>query len=89
MTGIGLLEHFGSDDFTAQLVGIASDSSSLAWQNAVYALALNRTDEGLKTLKSLLDSLRSENSPSDGEGHSHGLHLARRFPRKAIAAGRF
>ena len=79
MTGISLLEHFGSDDFTAQLVGIATDSSSFARQSAFYALALNRTDEGLKTLKSLLNSLRSENARGDGECDSRGLHLARRF----------
>jgi HEAT repeat protein len=56
LTGISLLEHFGSDAFTAQLIGIATDSSSFARQSAVYALALNRTEEGLKTLKSLLNS---------------------------------
>jgi hypothetical protein len=56
ITGVNLLEQFGSDDFTAQLIGIANDSSNFARDSAIYALALNRTDEGLKTLKSLLNS---------------------------------
>jgi hypothetical protein len=56
MTGISLLQQFGSDDFTPQLVALATDSSNFTWRSAVYVLALNRTDEGLKTLKSLLTS---------------------------------
>ena len=56
VTGISLLKHFGSDDFTAQLIGIATDTSKFGQLSAVYALAFNRTDEGLKTLKSLLNS---------------------------------
>ncbi len=55
-TGISLLQQFGSDDYTSLLVGIATDSNQTGWQSAVYALAFNRTDKGLATLKSLLGS---------------------------------
>jgi hypothetical protein len=60
LVGVSFLEQFGSDDFTSQLIGIATDTRNIAWQHAINALALNRTEDGVKTLKSLLDSSNSE-----------------------------
>jgi ankyrin repeat protein len=60
ITAVSLLEQFGSDNFTPQLIAIATDSRNIAWQSAVYALAFNRTDDGVKTLKSLLNSSNPE-----------------------------
>ena len=55
ITGVGLIEQFGGDDFTAQLIAIATSPGNFARDTAIYALALNRTDEGVKTLKALLN----------------------------------
>jgi hypothetical protein len=60
ITGVSLLEQFGSDDFTSQLISIATHTHNIAWQHAINALALNRTDDGVKALKSLLDSSNPE-----------------------------
>jgi hypothetical protein len=54
-TGINLIEHFGSDDFTARLIALATSSDIIVRHNAISALALNRTDDGLKILKTLLN----------------------------------
>ncbi|MGA2854586.1 MAG: hypothetical protein ABSE90_10725, partial [Verrucomicrobiota bacterium] len=54
-TGVGLIQQFGSDDFTPQLIAIATSPGSNGRYSAIYALALNRTDEGVKTLKALLN----------------------------------
>jgi ankyrin repeat protein len=55
ITGVGLIEQFGGDDFTTQLIAIATSPGNIARDTAIYALALNRTDEGVKTLKTLLN----------------------------------
>lgn len=54
VTAMTLEEQFGSDDFTGRLISIATTPGSTAQNLAIYALALNRTDAGLKTLKQLL-----------------------------------
>jgi HEAT repeat protein len=54
-TGVGLIERFGGDDFTTQLIAIATSPGNFARDTAIYALALNRTDEGVNTLKTLLN----------------------------------
>jgi len=54
-TGVGLIEQFGSDDFASQLIAIATSPGNFARDTAIYALALNRTDEGVQTLKTLLN----------------------------------
>lgn len=47
-------QQFGDDSFTARLIAIATNRTSTARTQAIYALALNRTDEGVKVLKQLL-----------------------------------
>ena len=54
LSGVMLAKQFGSDALTAQLVTLATNPSPYISGGAVYALALNRTDEGVKTLKTLL-----------------------------------
>jgi ankyrin repeat protein len=54
-TAIGLIGQFGGDEYTAQLIAIATSRGNNARASAIYALALNRTDEGVKTLKALLN----------------------------------
>jgi hypothetical protein len=55
-SGVLLAKQFGSDGLTAQLVALATNSSPDIRYGAICALALNRTDEGVKTLKTLLNS---------------------------------
>ena len=45
---------YGHDRFTARLVALASDPTSGAQHQAMSALALNRNDEAIRTLKGLL-----------------------------------
>jgi hypothetical protein len=54
MRGVGLAEWFGDDALTPKLVALATNPG-VNRSTAIYALALNRTDEGLKTLKALLN----------------------------------
>ena len=54
-TAINLIGQFGGDDFTTQLIAIATSPGTYTRDSAIYALALNRTDEGVKTLKTLLN----------------------------------
>jgi len=54
-TGINLIGQFGGDEYTARLIAIATSPDNNGRYSAVYALALNRTDEGVKTLKTLLN----------------------------------
>ena len=56
LQGALLAKQFGSDALTAQLVALTTNSSSYVRYEAICALALNRTDEGVKTLKTLLNS---------------------------------
>jgi len=56
LQGALLAKQFGSDALTAQLVVLATNSSPDTRYHAICALALNRTDEGLKTLKTLLNN---------------------------------
>jgi hypothetical protein len=55
LSGALLAKQFGSDALTAQLVVLATNSSPDVKYHAICALALNRTDEGIKTLKRLLN----------------------------------
>jgi hypothetical protein len=54
-TGINLIGQFGGDEYTARLIAIATSPDNNGRYSAIYALALNRTDEGVKTLKTLLN----------------------------------
>ena len=47
-------QQYPADSFTPRLIAIATDPKSTARQQAIYALALNRTDESVATLKKLL-----------------------------------
>ncbi len=47
---------YPDDEYTPRLITIATDPSNRARYQAIYALAYNRTDEGVKTLKALLES---------------------------------
>jgi hypothetical protein len=53
--GTSLAELFGDDALTAKLVAMATDREAATRMSAIYALAFNRTDEGVKTLKKLLN----------------------------------
>jgi hypothetical protein len=74
VTGVGLLENFGSDEFTPQLIALVNDPGNWAWQEAVYALALNRTDDGVKTLKSLLASTNQTAAEAIRYAYTNQLH---------------
>ncbi|HXR07135.1 MAG TPA: hypothetical protein VN765_07380 [Candidatus Acidoferrum sp.] len=52
--GTSLAEQFGDDTLTAKLVTLAMSREAATRSSAIYALALNRTDAGIKTLKALL-----------------------------------
>ena len=56
LQGALLAKQFGSDPLTPQLVTLTTNSSPDIRYQAISALALNRTDEGVKTLKTLLTS---------------------------------
>ncbi len=48
-------QHYGNDRFTPRLIVLTTDPKNKDRVQGIYALALNRTDEGVKTLKDLLD----------------------------------
>jgi HEAT repeat protein len=75
VAGVGLLEQFGSDEFTPQLVALVNDPGNWAWYQAVYALALNRTDEGVQTLKSLLNSSNQAAAEAIRYAYTNQLHF--------------
>ena len=53
--GTSLAEQFGDDALTAPLIALALDPNQATRENAISALAMNRTDAGVKTLKALLN----------------------------------
>ena len=55
LQGALLAKQFGNDALTAKLVALTTNSSPHVRYHAICALALNRTDEGVKTLKMLLN----------------------------------
>jgi hypothetical protein len=56
LQGALLAKQFGSDALTTQLVALTTNCSPYTRYHAICALALNRTDEGVKTLKTLLNN---------------------------------
>jgi hypothetical protein len=54
LSGVILAKSFGSDALTAPLMALATNPSPYIRYQAICALALNRTDEGVKLLKTLL-----------------------------------
>ncbi len=53
--GAAAAQQFAADAFTPRLSAIATDPKANGRDQAIYALAANRTDESVKTLKSLLN----------------------------------
>jgi len=54
--GALLAHQFPDDRLVPRLIQLATDKASGAWEQAIFALALHRTDEGVATLKRLLAS---------------------------------
>jgi HEAT repeat protein len=52
--GLDLAAVFDDDKLTPELIGFATNSGTFAQLSAIRALAFNRTDEGVKTLRALL-----------------------------------
>jgi hypothetical protein len=52
--GLSLALHFGDDALTPKLIALATKPGFKLRERAVWALAYNRTDESVKTLKTLL-----------------------------------
>jgi hypothetical protein len=48
-------QQYANDVFTPRLIAVATEPQNAARERAIYALAANRTDESVKTLKALLD----------------------------------
>jgi hypothetical protein len=55
LDGVDFAVWFGDDALTPTLVALATKPGFACRANAIYGLALNRTDEGIKTLKTLLN----------------------------------
>ncbi|MGD1085162.1 MAG: HEAT repeat domain-containing protein, partial [Verrucomicrobiota bacterium] len=55
LDGVNFAAWFGDDALTPTLVSLATTPGSGYRGNAIWGLALNRTDEGVKTLKTLLN----------------------------------
>jgi hypothetical protein len=55
LQGLSVAEMFPDDSLTPKLVALATNSELMVRTEAINALALNRTDDGVKTLKMLLD----------------------------------
>jgi len=53
--GAQLAQHFCDDAFTPRLITIATTPGSDARGNAIFALAQNRTDDGVQALKTLMN----------------------------------
>jgi HEAT repeat protein len=69
--GTGLAGHYGDDALTAKLVAIATSRDRSCRSSAIYALALNRTDAGIKTLKALLNDSDPEVSTAAEDAIRH------------------
>ena len=65
-------QQYASDAFTPRLVALATAPGSTARVQAIYALAANRTDEGVKALKTLLN----DDDPKIREATEQALRAA-------------
>lgn len=54
--GALLAHQYPSDAFVPRLIQLATEKTKGAWETAVFALALHRTDAGVAALKRLLES---------------------------------
>jgi hypothetical protein len=54
LAGVNLARMFPDDILTPKLVALATNPQFTYRVNAIYALALNRTDDGVQALKTLL-----------------------------------
>ncbi|HXF09179.1 MAG TPA: hypothetical protein VN625_00230, partial [Desulfuromonadaceae bacterium] len=52
--GALLAQQYADDAYTARLIALATETNSPARDQAIYALAANRTDEGVRALQVLL-----------------------------------
>lgn len=82
ITGASLVAQFGVDGFMQQMIAMTAIHASAVWPRAVYALAMNRTDEGVKTLKALLED------PYPKTRHTVELYLRRAYTDRGNALGR-
>jgi hypothetical protein len=82
MFGAGLAALFGDDAFTLALVSLANDPQNGARYQAINALALNRSEEGLKALKALL------NGPDAGAAAMTGNAIRQAYNSRGDARGR-
>jgi len=55
MAGALAAQQYANDIFTPRLIALATEPQNPARVQAIYALAANRTDESVKTLKVLLN----------------------------------
>ncbi len=58
--GAGAAQRYPDDSYTPRLITIATDANSRAHWTAIDALAYNRTDEGVKTLRVLLNNMNQD-----------------------------
>jgi hypothetical protein len=52
--GVRAAQNYPNDSFMPRLIEIATDPNCVYREAAIFAIAFNRTDEGVKTLKALL-----------------------------------
>jgi hypothetical protein len=52
--GALMAQQYADDSYTPRLIALATETNSPARQHAIYALAANRTDEGVRVLNALL-----------------------------------
>lgn len=85
MAGALAAQQYADDTFTPRLIALATEPKGAARMQAIYALTLNRTDEGVKTLKTLLNDPETQirdtveraiRSAYTSRGNSRGRPLA-------------
>jgi hypothetical protein len=84
---VNLAGMSGDDALTPKLLALATTPHSAEQYNAICALALNRTDEGVKTLKTLLSDPDPGVSGAGRAGHTRSLRGAQRRAGPAAAGG--
>jgi hypothetical protein len=55
VAGTQAAQEFGNDAFNPRLIALATEPQNVARTQAIYALAENRTDDGVRALKTLLN----------------------------------
>ncbi len=75
-------QNHPDDEYTARLIAIAEEPKSEAKSQAIYALAVNRTDDSVKALKRLLKS------PEVGVSETAKHAIQHAYSRAAVLKGR-